>query len=57
MFTNDRHHGFDETEMINLLNQQRLRQEQEYEEDEEEKKKVSHGSHNREKVFDFEREL
>ena len=59
MFTDDRHHGFDETEMINLLNQQRLREEREREQaDEEEYDRDSlAGYRNREKGFDFEREI
>ena len=55
MFNEDRHHGFDETEMINLLNQARNRQK--IEEDEEKEKDSHYGSLNREKGFDFEREI
>ena len=57
MFTDDRHHGFDETEMINLLNQQRLRAQKEHEDREEKEKDLHVGSCNHEKGFDFDREL
>lgn len=51
----ERHHGFDETELINLLNQQKNRKRQfDYMQREE---KYGTKSHNREKDFDFEREM
>lgn len=52
----ERHHGFDETELINLLNQQKNRKRQlDYIQREEKEEKCR--SHNREKDFEFEREM
>lgn len=54
----ERHHGFDETELINLLNQQKNRKRQfDYMQREEKEEKYGTKSHNREKDFDFEREM
>lgn len=54
----ERHHGFDETELINLLNRQKERmRELGCLEEDEEKEKRAFGSHNREKGFEFEREI
>lgn len=54
----ERHHGFDETELINLLNQQKNRKRQlDYIQREEKEEKCSTKSHNREKDFEFEREM
>ncbi len=54
----ERHHGFDETELINLLNQHKNRKRQfDYMEREEKKEKCGTKSYNRKKGFEFEREM
>lgn len=51
----ERHHGFDETELINLLNQQKNRKRQLDYIKREEKSGIK--SHNRKKDFELEREM
>lgn len=54
----ERHHGFDETELINLLNQQKNRKRQlDYIKREEREEKSGIKSHNRKKDFELEREM